>query len=373
MSLELLTKAVDDHGAAVKGLSKKVDESLLKADEALDRLQDLEMKGVKLRGGSNGVSTKSALQTFSKSQGMEAMRSGAKDSGRVELPGISVKALVSTGRSQTGDSEYSGQADRGVGVNNDPRPALQLLEAISSIPVGAGTYEFTQLDGFENNADYQLLEGTLKPESNLGLALASTNIQTIAHWTRASVQVLDDEASLTSYVSNLLGYGVLSKLEGEIINGGGGTGKILGLLPQAVPYVPTIATSPVDRVGEAAAAMKAEGWKPSIVLMNPMDWFAIQASKSADGLYLLGGPQDPANATLWKNAVVETPSIARGKSLVIDAAHVRILDRMAPTIIASRFDRDNLVTNMVTILAELRAGVAVFAKDAVRSVDLTAA
>ncbi|AMK28825.1 hypothetical protein HB13667_18405 [Pseudomonas putida] len=371
MSLELLTKAVEDHGTVVKGLAGKIEDVQTNIDQVSDRLADLEMKGVRLRGAPAPSTTKTALQTFTKSQGMEAMRGGAKDSGRVELPGVSIKALVNSGRGQAGDSEYSGQAERAAGIQNDPRLAFQLLEVLSTIPVSGGTYEFTQLESFDNNADYQLKEGELKAESNIGLELASTNIQTIAHWTRASVQVLDDEASLSSYIANLLGYGLLSKLEGEIINGAGGTGKILGLLQQAIPYTPTIATTPTDRVGEAAAAMKSEGWKPSVVLMNPMDWFAIQSSKSADGLYLLGGPQDPANATLWKNVVVESPSLARGKSLIIDPAHVRILDRMQPTVIASRFDRDNLVTNLVTLLAELRAGLAVFAKDAVRSVDLT--
>lgn len=372
MSLELLTKAVDDHGTAVKAMSQKVDESLSKAEKALEIVEKMEEKGVRLRSGANIVDTKGAVQAFLKSPGVAAIRSGAKDTGRVELPSISVKALVNAGRGQAGDSEFSVRAERATGIQNDPRLAFQLLEVLASIPVGSGTYEFTQLESFDNNADYQLKEGTLKAESDVTLVEATANIQTIAHWTRASVQVLDDEASLQSYLGNLLSYGALAKLEAEIINGVGGTGKILGLLAQAVPFVPAIATTPTDRVGEVAASMKAEGWKPSIVLMNPLDWFAIQIQKSTDGLYLLGGPQDPANATLWKNVVVETPSLARGKALIIDPAHVRILDRMAPSVIATRFDRDNLVTNLVTLLAELRAGLAVFAKDAVRSVDLTA-
>ncbi|BBP57794.1 hypothetical protein [Pseudomonas sp. St316] len=46
MSLEILTKAVEDHGAAVKSLAGKVDGNQTKIEEALDRLQDLEMKGL---------------------------------------------------------------------------------------------------------------------------------------------------------------------------------------------------------------------------------------------------------------------------------------------------------------------------------------
>lgn len=372
MSLELLTKAVEDHGTAVKSMSQKVNESLTKAEQALELAQKMEEKGVRLRGGSIQVDTKSAVQAFLKSPGVAAIREGANSTGRVELPAISIKALVNSGRGQAGDSEYSVQVERGTGIFNDPRQALRLFEVIASIPVGSSTYEYTQLDSFDNNADYQVGEGTLKSESSVALKQETANIETIAHWTRASVQVLSDEPSLQSYLSNLMGYGALAKLEAELINGVGGTGKILGLMAQAVAFVPTIGTTPTDRVGEAAATMKAAGWKPNVVLMNPLDWFAIQTTKSADGLYLLGGPQDPANATLWKNAVVEIPSMARGKALVIDTANVRILDRMQPAIIATRFDRDNLVTNLVTLLAELRAGLAVFARDAVRSVDLTA-
>ena len=71
MSLEILTKAVEDHGAAVKSLAGKVDGNQTKIEEALDRLQDLEMKGVKLRGGSESTSTKGAVHAFMKSSGME--------------------------------------------------------------------------------------------------------------------------------------------------------------------------------------------------------------------------------------------------------------------------------------------------------------
>lgn len=110
MSLEILTKAVEDHGAAVKSLAGKVDGNQTKIEEALDRLQDLEMKGVKLRGGSESTSTKGAVHAFMKSSGMEAIRSGAKDTGRVELPAISIKALVSSGRGQAGDTQHATQA-----------------------------------------------------------------------------------------------------------------------------------------------------------------------------------------------------------------------------------------------------------------------
>jgi len=371
MSLELLTKAVEDHGTAVKAMSQKVDDSLSKAEQALELAQKMEEKGVRLRVHTGATDSKGAIQAFLKSTGLDAIRSGGQSTGRVELPEISVKALVNVGRGQAGDSEYTGQTERAAGVRNDPRLALQLLDVLPTIKVGAGTYEYTQLQGFDNNADYQAKEGALKAESSIELTQASANIETIAHWTRASVQVLDDESSLQSYIGNLLGYGLLSKLEDQLINGPGGVGKIHGLKAQATPVAVTAGATPIDRIGSATAGMKATGWKPSLLLINPLDWFDITLTKDADGNYLIGGPQNPASATLWGNTVVETPSLARGTALLIDTANVAILDRMQPVVIATRFDRDNLVTNLVTLLSELRAGVAVFAKDAVRSVDIS--
>ncbi|MNO08792.1 hypothetical protein D3C81_2316360 [compost metagenome] len=62
--------------------------------------------------------------------------------------------------------------------------------------------------------------------------------------------------------------------------------------------------------------------------------------------------------------------MARNTAIVLDPAQVAILDRQLPTLAASREDGQNFTTNMVTILGELRAGLAVFAPGAVLIVDL---
>lgn len=370
MSIELITKSIEDHGRAVESLMREHKETKAIAEKALTSVQKMEEKGVRLRLHNPRAST-SAVDIFTKSQGMADIRGGAQSTGRVEIPELSVKALVNAGRGQLGDSEFQTVVERAPGVFNDPRQSLQLLSALRSIPVSGGTYEFTRLNSFTNNANYQVLEGTLKPESGIDLTQSRANVDTIAHWTRCSVQVLSDEASLMIYIGNLLGYGLLAKLEDAIINGEGGDGRILGLLPQAVPFAPEAGDSPVDRIGAAVAAMKAAGWQPSMVIMNPLDWFEVDKSKNDTGDYLLGGPQSPAPASLWRNGVIETPSMPSGTALVLDAAQVAVLDRMSPALVATRFDRDNLVTNLVTMLSELRAGLAVFAPAAVRSVSLT--
>lgn len=378
MSLELLTKAVTDHGTAVAAMGAK-------ATEALDGIKQLGTRMFALEqltaGGADflashplGAVPETAIKTFIKSNQLKAMQDGAQSTGRVELAQFGIKALVNDGRGQVGDSGVNVQPQRAAGVFNDPRPVLSLLSVLPSIPVASGSYEYTQLGAYVNAADYQVKEGDLKAEAEMELGVVTANVTTIAHWTRASLQILDDAPSLEVYISNLLTYGVLSKLEQQLINGVAGNGKIEGLLAQATTFVPNDPDSPTDRIGAAVAQLKASGWNPSVIVMNPLDWFDISKSKATgDGQYLLGSPQNPAPQALWGCSVVTTPAMARSKVLVLDPAQVAVLDRMAPAVIASRFDRDNMVTNMITLLGEMRAGLAVFAKAAVYSVSITEA
>ncbi|WP_295471179.1 phage major capsid protein [uncultured Pseudomonas sp.] len=381
MSLELLTKAVTDHGAAVAAIGGKIDEAQEGIKQLSNRMFVLEQGAASgadwLDSGSQsglGSRPETAIKTFTKSAQLKSMQEGAQSTGRVELAQVSIKALVNDGRGQAGDSGVIVPPQRAAGIYNDPRPVLSLLSMLPSIPVTSGSYEYTQLKAITGGADYQVKEGDLKAETDFELVPATANISTIAHWTRASVQILDDAPSLEVYVSNLLTYGAMQKLERELLVGTSATGKIEGLVAQSTPFVPATTDSPTDRLGSAVANMKAAGWNPNVIVINALDWFDITKTKAdGSGTYLMGSPQNPAPQTLWNCTVVPTPGIPRGTALVLDSAQVAVLDRMAPAVIASRFDRDNMVTNMITLLAELRAGLAVFSEAAVYSVAITAA
>lgn len=299
---------------------------------------------------------------FLKSSQLAAMIQGAPSTGRVELKGATAhqKAAVTS-------SSYSVQPMRDLGLFNNPQRPLTLLESMATLPVSSGSFEYVRLDGYTNAAAVQVAEGDVKAEASVPSALVTANIATIAHWTRASLQVLSDAPALTQQLDNLLSYGVRAKLEAEILNGPGGTGRILGLVPQAGAFTPTVGAKAADAIGEAKTALEAAGWMPSLIVMNPADWFAIASERAAtgDGQYVLGSPRDPSGPSLWGVPVVATPGIAAGTTLVMDAAQVALLDRESVTVMASREDGANFTTNMITLLAEMRAGLAVFSTGAV--------
>ncbi|HIH0212686.1 TPA: phage major capsid protein, partial [Staphylococcus aureus] len=104
------------------------------------------------------------------------------------------------------------------------------------LPATSSTFEYMQLKDYVNNATEQEEEGQQKAESKIDAELETANIATVAHWTRASKQVLDDTPALGQQIGNLLDYGLLEKLEARLIAGPGGKGKIKGLLGYAVPH-----------------------------------------------------------------------------------------------------------------------------------------
>jgi HK97 family phage major capsid protein len=88
------------------------------------------------------------------------------------------------------------------------------------------------------------------------------------------------------------------------------------------------------------------------------------------GEYISGGWASPNQSTFWNLQRVTTPSIPAGTALVMDPNEVLILDRESPTVLASNQDRDNFIKNMVTLLGEIRLGMAILNPQAIASVDL---
>lgn len=370
---DLILKELQTRDVEIKNFS----ENAVKEITALkDRLIDLEQKGQR-RGGNapaGGVDAVGKMaDEFTKSGQFAAMKSGGPTTGRVTVDSVSIKALTNAGQGVTGSTSYSATAQRQPGLHNDPRRDLSLLDYLPSLPATSSTFEYMQLKDYVNTATEQEEEGQQKAESNIDAELETANIATIAHFTRASKQVLDDTPALGQQIGNLLDYGLLEKLEARLISGAGGKGKIKGLIGYAVPHVVVGTLLPVDAIGQAVTAMKTSGWQARLIIMNPNDWFNISSERDADGQYVLGSPRDPAPAVLWGVPLITSGSMPAGTVLLLDTSQVAMLDREQPTLMLSREDGNNFTSNMVTLLAELRAGLAVFSTGAVRSVDITPA
>lgn len=295
-----------------------------------------------------------------------------KFSARINLDGSIRAALTTGGRGGVGDTEYPGAVER---RSDTPvaLPPLRLLDALPSRPVSTSTVEFVQVNVASGDAAEQAKEGDVKAEIDIEGTLATANIATVAAWTSASRQVLSDERSLESSIDNLLRYKVLSKLEALVLTGAGGVNKILGIIPQAMAFTPTIGTTPADRIGEALMIQSNAGYAPNLVVMNPSDWFRLQITRTndEDEEYVFGSPTAPAKPSLWTMPIVTSPFMPAGQALTIDTAFVTVLDREQLSVVVATEHADFFVRNLIAILGEMRAGLEVVDGAAVRLFTLT--
>lgn len=366
---------IKSHHDTLKNHQETLQASSDKQLEIQARLMELEQKAV----GSGFARAKPTPENnhrlaaeLAGADGFAALKGGQKTTGRLTQQ-AGVRAIVTNpDRGDSSSTSYPTAPQRAPGIHGIPMPSLTLLDVLPIQPVESSTFEYVHLDDFLSGAAYQHVEGDEKGEGDLPTTLQRAEIATIATWIPASKQVLDDNNQLQSQISLLMSNGVRQKLEHELLVGAGGAGEINGLTNQALPFVST-KQHPADKVGEAITLMKSSGWTPSVVVMNPLDWFSI-ASERADtgnGQYVLGSPRDPSPPSLWTVPVVVTLSMPEGQVLVLDTSTLALLDRQEVTVEASRHDGNNFRRNLITILAELRAGLAVYAPTANLLIDLS--
>lgn len=290
-------------------------------------------------------------------------------SARAALP-VELKAILNEGNTiSSGDGSMPSNPEY-AGLFGPAMRPLRLLDALPTRPVSAESVEFVQL-GATGDAAEQEGEGAEKAEVEFDGTKVTANIVTIAAHTTGSQQVLLDHTALQQKVDQVLRHKAVSRLENQLINGDGTSNRISGLRNQATVYLPAIGTTPADIIGEALADLADSGYQPNLVIMNTMDWFRIQVTKTAtEQEYQFGSPTKPAPPSLWNTPIVLTPSMPTDKALIIDTTFVTVLDRMQTAVMASTSHKDYFTRNLVLILAELRAGLEVTDTQAVYEVDL---
>lgn len=375
-ALETITQEMTEMDEDVGRLYAVLKDQNEKQIEHNARLLELEQKAVGSGLGGSGRTSASQSRnpvaaSLIEGEAFAGIKAGMPTSGRQTVTQDLRAALSNPGRGQEGDTAWPTETQRLPGIQGIAPVRLTLLDVLPVQKVDGPTLEYVVLDGYVNGADYQVKEGDEKPETDLPTSLQRAEIATIAHWLPASLQVLQDNAGLEGQITQVLGISLRQKLEHELLVGEGGEGKVQGLISRAQAFTAT-ATAAAVRVGQAITDLESAGWTASVIVLNPTDWFTIASERDTDGQYILGSPRDPSPPSLWGRPVVLNPSMPAGSALMFDASQIALLDRQQVTVEASRHDGSNFRRNMVTILAELRAGLAVYAPSATRLVQLAA-
>lgn len=275
---------------------------------------------------------------------------------------LSLKATLTSATTNA-----AGSVGAGLIATRDPeivtlvRPRLTIRNLLPTIQVSSNSVEVVKETGRNLNAG-MVAEGAAKPSSDLQLTLSTLPIRTIAHWMKASRQILDDMPQLSGLIDTELLFGLAAKEESQIINGDGTGQNILGLIPQATafsaPYVISGATS-IDMLAQAICQLALAGYEVDGAVLNTADWWRMKTLKDAGGNYLIGNPTGQNGDNLWGLPIVPTTGISIDKFLVGSFQQAATLYDRWTARLEVGFENDDFTKNLVTILAEERIGLAV--------------
>lgn len=375
---EKVTLEMKNLGAATEETKAAADKALTTMNELGTRVAEIEQKMVKRGTGDTPPEWKSMGDRVIESDQVKALLEKKNGQARVT---IELKDIT-TGPGLYGPTNSIGNSliapDRVGMVAIPTRPLfIRDLLAPGTTTSNAIEYPVETSDPYDTRAAV-VSETARKPQSNnVAFDLRSTPVRTIAHFMKASRQIMDDAAMLQSYIDGRLRFGLGYVEELELLFGDGTGQHLHGIIPQATPYAavfaPALAT-PIDTLRLAALQASLALYPASGYVLHPTDWARIELTKDTTGRYIVGDPQNQFAKRLWSLPVVDTQAMAVGHFLAgAFRMGAQIFDRQTVEVLISTENEDDFVKNMITIRAEERLALAVYRPAAfVKNADLSA-
>jgi len=359
---EATDKQIKASGEMSAETRAKVDELLTKQGELNARLGEAEQKLVNANRdrGNQGEPQKSVGALVVGSEEMQDVSSSFRGSRRVSVP----RAAITTA---TGGDLVPAQ--RLAGIVAPPARRLTIRDLVAPGETESNSIEYIRETGFTNNAR-PVAENTAKPYSDITFTLTTANVRTIAHLFKASRQMLDDAKALQSYIDGRARYGLNMAEEAQLLYGNGTGANLQGLVTVAQLYAPqagltVVGEQRIDRLRLALLQAELADFPSDGIVLNPIDWAAIELTKDGEGRYIIGQPQEGTNAKLWNRPVVSTQAMTQNDFLVgAFKLGAQIFDRMEIEVLISTENDKDFENNMATIRAEERLAFAIYRDEA---------
>lgn len=284
---------------------------------------------------------------------------------RATFAGHTLRNDISSGAGSAGSLVVSQNVP---GVMGLPRQRLAVRDLLTWGRTTSNAIQFFKELAVTNNAA-PVSELVAKPQSEITFEADSAPVITIAHWIRASKQILADVPQMQSQIDGRLRYGLKLKEEGQLLNGSGVGLNLEGLYTAATAYanpgVTVDTENRMDRIRLAFLQAELTGYYADGVVLSPIDWVEIELSKTAsDKQYLVGNPFGSITPTLWGRPVVASQSMTAGTYLVGAfgmAAQGWDREEMSVQI---GYNGDDFTENALTLLCEERLALTIYRADA---------
>lgn len=243
-----------------------------------------------------------------------------------------------------------------------------LSDLLPHIQVSQGAVEYVQdVTPLADLTAAEVAEGAAKPQAGPTLAVVSEAIPVVAAWSNITRQTAADVPQVMGYLDTKLRYQLKRRVDAQSINGDGISPNIKGLLNRTgiVTYAPGVAEARYRSIRRGIRLLEDVESVPEIIVLNPSDAEVFDLSNDMTaGLHanpdLQGGLATTPARTAWGLTQVRSTAVAAGTAMLIDPMAVAYMDRQQVTSYMTDSHASNFTSNILTLLLECRAGLALF-------------
>lgn len=336
----------------VKG---QVDELMTKTNEARADLDELLQKFARRAGGEGAQTPDTPGYKFIESEAFKKRGDWERGS-KIQVDVKAITSLTASGGTLIAP-------DRQAGIIAIPQRPLTVRQLVAPGRTNSNLIQYFREEVFTNNAA-PVAEGTRKPESNITFSQADAKVIKLAHFIKATTEILDDAPAMQSIIDERLRYGLDFVEDLQLLMGTGVGNNLPGLFTNATAYAaPFVLTgeTAIDRLRLAFLQGELALLPADAAVLHPQDWAKIELLKDTQGRYIIGNPQGNLSPTLWGRRIATTLAMTAGQFLAGNFRQsAQIFDRENANVVVSTENEDDFVNNRVTILAEERLALAIY-------------
>lgn len=335
--------SIEQISRSLEGIDEKFNSIKSAQREQAERLLSLEQKGTAAPGaGFSATETLGSIVARKFNEGLEAFKRHKVLSLEIETKTISASLVgarasiaPSPGRDVTVETQLAPkltmQSAQGVASMIYPRRAVAITGGAAAVA--------------ENGA---------RPPSEPIYTSITQPLCTVAGYAELSETALRTTGELQNVIDLHLTADVVRATDVLLV--GGGTGFAGGLLALATADVlPVGSTNDLleETIAIGAMTMRADGYRPNIVVVNPLNWRAVYLRRDTTNAYIHSSPLSVAPLSISGCAVVFSTAVTTGQALLIDSRYVDYMPssmlRIELAHVASQF-----LTGEITVRAELQ-------------------
>lgn len=269
---------------------------------------------------------------------------------KADLGNVDLKTLMSR------SAGWAPESLRDPGFVAAASAPLMILDLIPTLPTGQAAVKYMEQTTRTNNAA-ERAEGGTYGEAAFVLTERSVTVETIGVWLPVTDEQLEDEAEAAAMIDMELPRMVRQRLDSQILVGDGSTPNILGVNNKGSIQTQAKSTDPVfDAILKGITKVRVTGRaNPSAVVLHPNDWQEIRLTRTADGIYILGNPNDPAPAAIWGLPVALSDNQTENTAVVGDfAGYARLRIRRDVVVEKTNAHSTDFINGKQAIRAGLR-------------------